>query len=62
MDSVRVIIRDVIPDHTAQMNVIEDDKVIEQLPATTSDPAFRHSILPGACRAYASGFHAAGCQ
>jgi hypothetical protein len=61
-DSVRVIIGNVIPDHTAQMNVIEDDQVIEKLPAATSDPAFRHSILPGACRAYASWFHAAGCQ
>jgi hypothetical protein len=44
------------------MNVIEDNQVIEKLPATTSDPAFQHSILPGACRAYASRFHAAGCQ
>jgi hypothetical protein len=40
MDSVRVIIRNVIPDHTAQMHVIEDDQVIQKFPATTSDPAF----------------------
>ena len=44
MDSVCVIIRDVIPDQTAQMNVIEDDQVIEKLSATASDPAFRDSI------------------
>ena len=62
MDSVRVIVRDVIPDQTTQMNVIEDDQVIEKLSATASDPAFRDSILPRACRAYACGFHAAGCQ
>ena len=57
-----MIIRDVISDQTAQMNVIEDDQVIEKLSATASDPAFRDSILPRACRAYACGFHAAGCK
>ena len=62
MDPVRVIIGNVIPDHTAQMNVLEDAQVIEKLSATTSDPAFRNSILPGACRAYAPRFHAAGYQ
>ena len=44
------------------MNLIEDDQVIEKLSATASDPAFRDSILPWACRAYAPGFQAAGCQ
>jgi hypothetical protein len=60
VDSVRVIIRDVILDQTAQMNVVEDNQVIEKLSATASDPAFRHSILPRACRANACGSHAAG--
>jgi hypothetical protein len=35
-----VIIRDVFPDQTAQMNVIEDDYLIEKFSATASDPAF----------------------
>ena len=62
MDSVCVIIRDLIPDQTAQMNVIEDDQVIEKLFATASDPAFRDSILPRACGAYANGIHPERCQ
>jgi hypothetical protein len=62
VDSVCVIIRDVIPDQTAQMNVIENDQVIEKLSATVSDPAFRDSILPWACRAYAHGFYSVRCQ
>ena len=60
VDLVRVIIRDVILDQTAQMNVVEDNQVIEKLSATASDPAFCHSILPRACRANACGSHAAG--
>ncbi len=57
-----MIVRDVIPDQTAQMNVIEDDEVIEKLSATAPDPAFRDSILPRACRAYTCGSHAAACE
>ena len=53
-----MIIRDVFPDQTAQMNVIEDDYEIEEFPAAASDPAFRDSILPRTCRANAHGFHA----
>ena len=49
MDSVCVIIRDVIQDETAQLNVIEDDQVIEKLSAAASDPAFRDSNLQGLC-------------
>src|SRR4030095_1700095 len=48
---------DIIPDQTAQMNVIED-QVIEKLSATASAPAFRDSILPRACRAYVHAFYA----
>ena len=36
--------------------------MIEKLSATAFDPAFRDSILPRACRAYAHAFHAARCQ
>ena len=44
------------------MNVIENDQVIEKLSATVSDPAFRDSILPRACRAYAHRFYAVRSQ
>jgi hypothetical protein len=44
------------------MNLTEDNQVIEKLPATTSDPPLRRSILPGTRRAYPLGFHAAACQ
>jgi hypothetical protein len=40
----------------------ENDHVVEKLSATGSNPAFCDSILPRACRAYACGFHAAGCR
>ena len=36
--------------------------MIEKLSATASNPAFRDSILPRACRASACGLGAAGCQ
>ena len=57
-----MIVSDVIPDQTAQVNVIEDDQVIEKLSTTASDPAFCDSILPRACRANACGIQTAGCQ
>jgi len=44
------------------MNVTEDDQMIEKFSTTAFDPAFRDSILPWACRAYAHGFHAFRCQ
>jgi len=62
VDSVFVIVGDVIPDQTAQMHVIENDHMIQKISATASDPAFRDSILPRTCRTNACGFHAARCQ
>jgi hypothetical protein len=44
------------------MNVIENNQVIEKLSATVSDPAFRDSILPRACRAYAHRLYSVRCQ
>ena len=41
MDSVCLIIRDVIPNEAAQMILIEGDYVVEQLSATASNPTFR---------------------
>ncbi len=62
MRAIGVIIRDVVLDETAQVSLVEDEYVIQKISATAADPAFRHSILPRACWAYASGFHAAGCK
>jgi hypothetical protein len=44
------------------MSLVYDNQVIEKLSATTSNPAFRDSILPRACRANACGLDAACCQ
>ena len=62
MGAIRMVIREVVFDETAQVSLVEHEDVIQQIPATASDPAFRHTILPWTCRAYAFGFHAAGCQ
>jgi hypothetical protein len=62
VDSVSVIVSDVIPDQTTQMSLVYDNQVIEKLSATASNPAFRDSILLRACRANACGLDAAGCQ
>jgi len=50
------------PNKPVQRRFVERDKVIEKLPAPISNPAFRDFTLPRACRAYAPGFHAAGCK
>ena len=60
MDSIRVIIRDVITHQTAQMKLVEDDYVIEKVSSAAFDPAFRNSILPRTRKACACGPHTAG--
>ena len=40
VDSVCVIIGNIIPDKAAQMILIEDDRVIEEISAAASNPAF----------------------
>ncbi len=62
MCAIGVVIRDVVFDETAQVSLVEDEYVIQKIPATASDPAFRNSILPGTRRAYARGFQAARSQ
>jgi len=44
MDSIFVIIGDVIPHQTTQMSFIENNDVIEKLSTTTSNPAFCNPI------------------
>src|SRR6266849_4439978 len=46
--SVFVIIGDVIGEKSLQMSLVQRDCVVEQLTATTANPALSHSILPGA--------------
>jgi hypothetical protein len=53
VDSIRVIIGNVILEKTAQVGAVENKCVIQEISATTSDAAFRHAILPRACGAYA---------
>lgn len=60
MDSIRVIIRDVITHQTAQMKLVKDDDVIEKVISAAFDPTFRNSILPRTREACACGPHAAG--
>ena len=57
-----MIVSDVVPDQTTQMSLVYDNQVIEKLSATVSDPAFRDSILPRACRAYVHAFYAVRSQ
>jgi hypothetical protein len=47
MDSIVMIMRNVIADHTAQMNFIENYHVVEEIQAAVSNPVLASSILPG---------------
>jgi|WetSurMetagenome_2_1015567.scaffolds.fasta_scaffold40965_1 hypothetical protein len=49
VDSIRMIIGDVILEETAQVYLVEYRHVIQKVSATASDPAFRNSILPWTC-------------
>jgi hypothetical protein len=46
MSPVLLVIRDVFSQEPAKMAFIQRDDMVEDLPASTSDPAFRDSILP----------------
>jgi len=45
--AIGMVIRDVVFDETAQVSLVEDEYVIQKIPATASDPAFRHTICQG---------------
>jgi hypothetical protein len=62
MDSILMIVRNVITDQTAQMKFVQDNHMIQELVSAASYPSFRDSILPGTCRAYAFRLHCAGSQ
>jgi len=60
VDLIGVIIRDVIPDQTAQMMLVEHDHVIQEIISAASDPAFGNGILPRACRTCACRLYPSG--
>jgi hypothetical protein len=62
MDSVRMIIGDVILEETTQVNLVACNYVIQEISAAASDPTFCNSILPKTCGAYAFRLHCAGSQ
>src|SRR5437870_13701476 len=51
VDTVFVIVTDVIAKQPAQVIFIEDDDMVQQFPAAASDPALRDAILPGTAKA-----------
>jgi hypothetical protein len=51
VDTVLVIVADVIANQPAQVTFIQDDHMIQQFPAAASHPALRDSILPGTPKA-----------
>jgi hypothetical protein len=44
--AIRVVVRDVFRCESEQVSRVEDDDVIQQVSATTSDPTFRYSVGP----------------
>ena len=45
--AVLVVVAHVISDQPAKMLLVQCDDMVEDLAATTSDPAFQDSVLPG---------------
>jgi len=41
-----MVIRDVVFDETAQVTLVEDEYVIQECRARTSDPSFRYTVGP----------------
>ena len=57
-----MIIRYIVLHERAPVGLIEDEYMIQKISATTSNPAFRHSILPGTSETNPLGFDATGYQ
>lgn len=57
MSAVLVVITDILIQQPSQMLLIENDHVIQEIPAHTANPALRNSVLPGTTegRAYRLG-------
>ena len=50
MDSIGVVVGNIIPNQAAQMRLTKRDDVIKQLSAAAVNPVLCGSILPGVCR------------
>lgn len=48
MSSVVVIVADVLVHHVFQMAFVEHNRMVKQILTAGADPAFGHSVLPGA--------------
>ena len=62
MNSIHVIVGNVIADQTTQVSLIENDHMIKNVSATTSNPALRDSVLPRTFEACPLGFDAGEYQ
>ncbi len=58
MRSVAVIVADVLVHQAFQMAFVQNDHMVEQIPAAVSDPSFGHAVLPGTSEAGALGLDA----
>ena len=58
MSPVFVVIIDVFVHEAFEMAFVQNDHVIEQIPAAGTNEAFRHSVLPGASEAGSLGLNA----
>ncbi len=50
MDSVGVVVLDVFAEKALKVLLIQNDHVVEKLPASAADPSFRNPVLPGASK------------
>ena len=50
MGAVVVVVGDVIREQPSQMTLVENDDVIEQLPADAADPSFRDAVANGSTK------------
>jgi hypothetical protein len=51
MSSVIVVMANVLPHESPVMPLIQDDDVIEHVPAVVANPAFVNTVLPWASKA-----------
>ncbi len=62
MDSLRVVVLDVLLQKTFQVLFAEHDDVIEKFPPNASDEAFCRPVLPGAAECRPLGTDAKACN
>ena len=60
MRSIFMVVMDVISHQAFQMTLIENNDMIEQVPAAVTDPAFGNAVLPRTSKAGSLGLNAQG--